>query len=242
MFNKRHNALFVYLALVFAVLFVPLPGTSAEKAPLEAYEAAENYLKKTINNWKSDPAYCKRYIRHMGLDSIENWDDIYIGDPYRHYRITYLELTAIGDRGESLLQNARFIYYGFPIIIDGIPRGMILVKYENGIWSTIGQRNAGPIYEQVYRMQKEKSDSAKIECSYLMIDTDKLYALIEEEGRYSLIPFNHHSAWFLNMKREKLGKYPSIEYSRAVPILKNYAEKKLEKHRLYDKQMKQEEK
>ena len=83
--NRMHCFATVFICLVI----LSFSDISAEVVPLEAYDAARDYLKKLTESLQNNAAFQMTAIRDMKLESIDDLSYASIGKPYRTIRISY---------------------------------------------------------------------------------------------------------------------------------------------------------
>jgi hypothetical protein len=110
--------------------------------------------------------------------------------------------------------RASFLYYEFPIVIDGLVHGVIRVAERNETWEAIGGGGAEDIYNYLIYYKTFKS-------RYMIyLSPNVIFALVAKGDEYYIIPSNKHSA-------EAFGASQScsmIPYKTAMRAFSKYRE------------------
>lgn len=191
---KSHAA---FRAVVSSVcLFLPMlffaANLRSQEVPAQAKQVANDYFKKTIEAYRQPPRSAFA-ISNMKLKSIDDLSRATLGEPYK-----VLNMRANGfdaSSASTLIAQATFLYYEFPIVIDGQAHGVIDVMEKNGVWEPYGGGGKEDIYDLLIDTQTFRSRSL------VHWGNDVIFALVEKKGQYYIVPTNKNSAAAFGVKQ-----------------------------------------
>lgn len=212
---------------VNVVVFVTVFNSAnvlAQQVPQEAYVAAETKLKQIQESLFDDHEFYRRIPEEWELDNKEDILKARVGDPTKAIRLFFKNIHILSSSGDNLLSNTEFMYYTFPIIVDGEVKAIIDVCERDNKWKWYAYSGAEYINQHVYESQQAALEGGQREYYYLWIDTTR-HVLVNDNGAYSIIPINHYAASVFKeiVHNDKNGHYLPIEYSKALPMLREFA-------------------
>ncbi len=182
-------------ATIFILSLMMSALAHSVEVPEEARDVAEVYLEK------------------RGLNAS-------LGEPYPRYVMWSKDLLNLDEDGSSLLANATFVCFDFPILVKGVPKGMISVRNTGEEWEYYRSSGQEKLFGVIHDLRKKKTDS---EISLLSIDSHKFFAVVASKDMFFLIPKNSLTQDLFEGTIYQNDEFPWISYSIALPILREYA-------------------
>jgi hypothetical protein len=159
---------------------------SGQEIPVQARQVAIDYFNKTITLYKQ-PSRSAFAIDNMKLNSIDDLSRASLGEPYKVFKMSMQQVGTVSNAADCIAR-AVFLYYEFPIIIDGLGHGVIRIIEKDGTWEPFGGGGREDIYD--FLMDSRTFTSR----SLIYLGPNLIFALVEKKDEYYIIPSNEHSA------------------------------------------------
>lgn len=210
-------------SLVILIITFNCMALLAQQAPIEAYAAVKKQLEKMQNDVLNSTGFYKDYVSCFGIENKKDILTAFIGEPFKSIRLSPDGMDSLSSSGDNLLQYTEFKYYVFPVLYNNDVKFMIRSgERGSGIWRWVGAGCPEVIDKQLFAMRRGNAHKDGYECYYLWI-MNYLYALIDDEGEYYIIPANPLA---LNLLQESIlldqSEYilPAVRFSDALPFIK----------------------
>ena len=199
---------------VFSLVLLLLSSVnlSGQEVPAQARRVAIDHLSRMITVYR-EPGKSKFALLNMKLDSIGQLSRASLGEPYEVLMMSLSEPDTISDPAD-FAGRASFLYYEFPIIIDGLAHGVIRVAERNETWEAIGGGGAEDIYNHLIYYKTFKSRCL------IHLGPNIIFALVEKGEEYYIIPANPHSAKAFGVSQS----CSTIPYKIAMRAFSKYRE------------------
>jgi hypothetical protein len=199
----------------------------AESIPQEAYVAAQKSLelektwtKKTIGEYTG--------LFKLGSASASDFQSATLGDGYVVCAISYKELLALKS-GSEILSHAVFSNYAFPILVKGNPVGHITIHKDRKTEKIIehgGASGSGKTAELIYELQGKDAELKNCIFSEIWVDYWDKYVVVSKDKELYIAPVEAKTDQAQLLKSMCSPDNGLLAIEKALPILRDYAEKK----------------
>jgi hypothetical protein len=207
--------LLVFLMVASMLVFLGSSLPEPEEAPQEAYDAARAFL-QVLERYVHSPGGHDYAYNVMKLENLDDLAEARLGTPFSMYTISSSSLQTANIEASNFLENAKFCYYYFPVIIGDQYHGIIHVNKFEGKWTGSGYLGQGKLIDYICQVRDEHGDEAGNMYSIVLLDGSYMFAFTKISGKYYLKPENKHSASLLGSDLR------AMEFKEARAFLAKY--------------------